>query len=217
MYYLLVGQDPSADKPDRNYATLRSLVSEWPSRDAAETLLALYESGSKLDPALRPQTVEAFWSEVIRTITYLADSDSLSTPIDVLRNAAFSYAGPNNYQILDDATTFRSRAGHVEIVARQRGIAGDTTLDVLLELHIADRLMVPGANNTAEARAQLNRQVDRKLARFGSVSRLGSTGQGYFFQAQLLVQGVELSRAGSIQVVEIIGAAVSGIEEWGFI
>jgi serine/threonine protein kinase len=213
LFFLLVGSDPSPDQKDANLARFRQAVSGAFSHGPAETLIQLYTDATQLAPEARPQSM----AEVCSALTSariahetLARQTSFN-PGDIAKHVAYAYVGPGRFSVADDSVSFPSRAGTLAVKLRPRGVASDQASDFILDVAASQDFGVPGAGSGAQARKILNQRLDKRLRRFGEVTRTPGS-QGYF-QTHLTITGVPLTAQGVARVSDILSSAIGAIEQ----
>ncbi|MGL5827563.1 MAG: protein kinase domain-containing protein [Nocardioides sp.] len=216
LFFVIVGRDPVADSQDENIAMLQRTLSDWVDARAAENLLRLYASCSERDASVRLQTMR----EVLILLTaaeniVLASSGRDDVSIeDFLERLAHLYAGLGNHRTTEERAEMASLSGQVNIAVRNRGQSGksDQEVDLEIELSAGSTLPINFLTSGAAGRKAINSRLDRALRRYPNTTRhAGSKG---VFQTFVHLNRVPLTLAGLDRANQVLGTAVSSIEQW---
>ncbi|GAA1970226.1 protein kinase domain-containing protein [Microbacterium deminutum] len=212
MYFILHGSDPAADKPAQNTQRFSNSVAGLFPAEPAELLIGLYKQSSSVDPSGRPQTMEEVHAVLSRAkvLHEATMSGAQLTAADILRQVAFTYAGPGGYSMDDEVVRMESRAGTMQIEVRQRGVESDGASDFLMTFSVSQQFGIPGASSGGHARGILNQRIDKRLQRYPDVRR--SAGKHGYFQTHLTIERVPLSTSGIAELSILLSEIIAAIE-----
>jgi hypothetical protein len=213
LFYLVVGSDPSADRRASNIERFTAATNMLLPYDAAGTVTELYRLCTQVSPDERPQNMDEVCASLTRArLSHETQAQTaVFEPGEICRQVAHAYIGVGGFTPTDNGAQLQSRAGTLSIEAVSRGVPAANKSDFVLNISASQHFGVPGAGSGAQARRILNQRLDRRLQRFGNVSRTAGD-QGYF-QTHIKVEQVALSRAGAAQLLDVLAATVGAIEQ----
>lgn len=213
-YFIFTAEDPASDSPQQNRARLKRSLNDWGDPRAVKILQELYDSSSQKNPALRPESVAEFRSQVLRAevfINALTNDDQLSE-YDFIDRVAHSYRGVENYTMSGPVATMNSLSGQVfvGIASKGRSINSASHIDVELELSATGVIAVGTLTSGANARRVLNQRLDKVVRRYVNVERHpGSRGS---FQTFIRIRSVPLSTDGIAVVTAVLADSVGCVD-----
>ncbi|NQX27099.1 serine/threonine protein kinase [Microbacteriaceae bacterium VKM Ac-2854] len=214
MYFLIVGQDPSAEKRDRNLAALGESLRGWTDDRAAEQIFDIYRDSSELNPDRRTQSMDDVVKRLtrVRALIEAAETSDAVHASDFCRRVAFVYAGLGRYSTIDESVHFKSNAGTTDVEIFERGVPGQRSISIQMSLSVSHTLSLPGIKSQSDARTRINQKIDKRVKNVDGVSRHpGNSGQ---YQTHLHLDNLSLTTDGVVKATEVLIAALGGIEEW---
>ncbi|MCP1501559.1 serine/threonine protein kinase/uncharacterized caspase-like protein [Curtobacterium herbarum] len=214
LFFILVGSDPTPDQPKLNLDRISNAVKGLFDRNPAELLISLYVESTKYNPADRIKSMTDVVDILsrVKVLSELASRSGLLSQLEVLQQAAYSYAGPNKYATNPeiDEVSFFGRSGILELRMRPVGSPRGEVSTFEIFLGASQHFGVPGVGSGSQARMVLNQRLDKRVKKFKVVR---TQGDGGFFSARLKVDNVPLTSDGVAHLLEVVLAAVAGVEQ----
>ena len=206
LFFGLTGTDP-VQNPEDNVAELRARFRQWPSGDAANATVSLYERATELRQARRYSTVRDICDELHRIVLLAETNPQQVIPRDrMVRELVFGLVGISE-ESQDSLGVFRSLSDRtlVDVLINDER---EDSLSLRFRLERLGPLVMEGLDHEA-ARRKLNMRVDEVLRAFADTQRVsGHQGTYEVFvsvrKTPKTMLGVERSRKILSRVIEAI-------------